>query len=308
MQTMLTIKLISRGDPRRSVHYGLTDLFHTASEQAALLALPGVQTVSMGSAQVPAALLVLPPEPGSPERISPGALGEAVTGAHGKGAITGSICMGAFDLASTGLLDGRRATTHWTAEQSFKSQFPRVKLDCSQMLVDDGDIVTAGGMMAWTDLGLHLVERFLGPAVMLNTARLLLADPGGREQRFYATFHANLGHGDAPILSVQHALHAAPQHKWKVAAMATIAKLGERTFLRRFKAATGENPIRYLQLLRITRARERLESTTDTVSQIGWDLGYSDINAFRKVFLELVGLTPSEYRRRFSPRARRLTG
>lgn len=297
--------LVSMGEPRASVLHGLLDLLQTASARAVDTGGAGLNC-SHGSGQnaarvlattEPEAVVVLPGQDGEVPEIL-----QALTAAHKRGALLGSICLGAFDLARCGLLDGRRATTHWMEASRFSDRFPQVHLDTTQILIDDGDILTAGGMMAWTDLGLALVQRFLGPSVMLETARILLTDPAGREQRFYAVFQADLSHGDPSVLSVQHALHAAPEKKWTVAEMARLANLGERTFLRRFKAATGETPVHYLLLVRVARARERLETSITSVAEIAWDLGYSDVNAFRKVFLDLVGLTPSDYRKRFSPR------
>ncbi|WP_420411472.1 GlxA family transcriptional regulator [Roseibium sp.] len=304
------IQLISLGEARASVLHGLLELFETASSKAEVIGQTGLSVdydSGMRTAKVlycnpkPDAIVVLPSN--ATEQEDEQAILDGLVHAHKSGTLIGSICLGAFDLARSGLLDGRRATTHWNEADRFASQFPKVCLDSNQILIDDGDLVTAGGMTAWTDLGLNLVNRFLGPSIMLETARMLLTDPGGREQRFYAVFHANLKHKDPAILSVQHDIHAAPEKRWTVPEMASRARLGDRTFLRRFKSATGETPVRYVLLIRIARARERLETSVTPVSEIAWDLGYADVNAFRKVFWDLVGLTPSDYRRRFSPRS-----
>jgi hypothetical protein len=109
---------------------------------------------------------------------------------------------------ATGLLNRRSATTHWGAAEAFVARFPDVNLDVDRLIIDDGDIITAGGMMAWTDLGLKLVERYLGPAAMMATASTLLVDPPGREQRYYSTFVPRLNHGDTAVIAVQHLLHS----------------------------------------------------------------------------------------------------
>ncbi|MBJ7499872.1 MAG: DJ-1/PfpI family protein, partial [Sphingopyxis sp.] len=127
---------------------------------------------------------------------------------HAQGAVLASNCGGAFALAATGLLAGRPATTHWYFAEEFRARFPDVRMEADRMVVDDGDIVTAGGLMAWTDLGLRIVERLLGPTVMMETARFLLIDPSGREQKNYASFAPKLTHGDEAILKVQHWLQA----------------------------------------------------------------------------------------------------
>ncbi|MCV0427596.1 MAG: helix-turn-helix domain-containing protein [Roseibium sp.] len=220
---------------------------------------------------------------------------------HAQGALICSICAGAFALAETGLLNGRQATTHWALAKEFADTFPEVRLEASRLIIDDGDVVTAGGLMAWMDLGLKLVARYLGPAVMLETARYFLIDPGEREQSYYNLFAPNLTHGDAGVLKVQHWLQANFQSAVTVPQMASVARQEERTFLRRFRASTGLNPSEYLQRLRISKARERLELTTASIETIALEVGYLDVSAFRKLFQKIVGLSPREYRKRFAP-------
>ncbi|ALJ13730.1 GlxA family transcriptional regulator [Sphingopyxis macrogoltabida] len=219
---------------------------------------------------------------------------------HAQGAVLASNCGGAFALAATGLLAGRPATTHWYFAEEFKARFPDVRLEADRMVIDDGDIVTAGGLMAWTDLGLRIVERLLGPSVMMETARFLLIDPAGREQRNYASFAPKLTHGDEAILKVQHWLQSKEGRVNGVGDMAREAGLEERTFQRRFKAATAMTPVEYVQHIRVGKARELLEFTRRTVDQIAWSVGYEDAAAFRKLFHRITGLSPNEYRQRFA--------
>lgn len=219
---------------------------------------------------------------------------------HAQGATLASNCGGAFALAATGLLAGRPATTHWFFAEQFRERFPDVRLESDRMVIDDGDIVTAGGLMAWTDLGLRIVERLLGPTVMMETARFLLIDPGGREQRNYASFAPRLTHGDEAVLKAQHLLQGKEGRVGGVSELAAEAGLEERTFQRRFKAATGMTPIEYSQHLRVGKSRELLEFTRRTVDQIAWSVGYEDAAAFRKLFHRITGLSPNEYRQRFS--------
>ncbi len=221
---------------------------------------------------------------------------------HAEGTLLCSVCAGAFLLADTGLLAERPATTHWGLKDAFLARHPDVLLDTDRLIVDDGDIVTAGGLMAWVDLGLRLVHRFLGTSTLLATARHFLVDPGGREQRFYTTFAPTLDHGDADVLRVQHWLQKRAPSKVGLPEMAAKARLGERTFLRRFQRATGLRPTEYLQHLRVGKAREFLELSTLAIEEIAWRVGYEDAGAFRKVFQRVMGLAPGEYRRRFSVR------
>ena len=149
---------------------------------------------------------------------------------------------------------------------------------------------------------MRLVERLLGPSIMLETAKFMLINPGGREQRNYAVFSPQLTHGDEPILKVQHWLQSRAGRVVKVPEMLRLAGLEERTFLRRFKSATGMKPIEYVQHLRVGKARELLEFTRRPVDQIAWSVGYEDPAAFRRVFARIVGLSPGDYRNRFASR------
>lgn len=254
-----------------------------------------------------------PDAPGNPEYVViPGRLADPLRAdeaadfigwlreRHGAGATLASICGGAFMLGHTGLLAGRRATTHWLYAGAFEAAFPDVEVTAGDMIVEDGDIITAGGMLAWTDLGLRLIHRVLGPTVVGDTAKFLLVDPSGREQRHYSTFAPRLSHGDDAVLKVQHWLQSHGSQEINVAELAERAGLEQRTFLRRFHKATGLRPTEYVQALRIGLARERLEFSRDTVERIAWNVGYKDPSAFRRVFQKVTGLSASAYRERFS--------
>lgn len=245
--------------------------------------------------------LILPPTLAEPAEVAPEpSLIAWLRKQHAKGVIMGSVCAGAFLLAETGLMDGRPMTTHWAHADRLKTRFPQVRVDADRLIIDDGDIITAGGLMSWTDLGLRLVDRLLGPTVMIGTARMLLVDPPGREQRYYSVFSPRLAHGDAAVLKVQHWLQATQAKETALATLAAQANLEERTFLRRFQKATGMTTTDYCQHLRVGRARELLQFGTASIDRVAWDVGYNDPSAFRKVFTRIVGLSPSDYRRRFS--------
>lgn len=219
---------------------------------------------------------------------------------HDKGATLCSVCGGTFVLAESGLLHNRPATTHWGYAAELARLYPDIAVDGDKLIIDDGDILTSGGIMSWTDVGLKLVARFLGSAVMLATARFFLIDTAGREQRFYSTFSPKFDHGDESVLKVQHWLQKEEGRQATLAAMAAHAGLEERTFLRRFRKATGLNPTEYSQRLRIGKAREMLELTTRTIDQVAWAVGYEDPGSFRKIFHKMIGLRPGDYRKRFA--------
>lgn len=243
---------------------------------------------------------IVPPSIIMPERMA--SMPEAASwlkDRHKEGAVLCSVCAGAFVLAETGLIDGRRATTHWAFADQLAQKFPDVQLAEDQMVLDEGDIMTAGGILAWTDLGLTLVERLLGPATMLATAHFLLIDPPRSSQRPFAQFIPRFDHGDDVIRRAQHHLHAHAHEMLKLSDLHALIGMTERTFLRRFTAATGHRPNAYLQHVRIAKAREELERTTTPVDRIAWQVGYSDPAAFRKTFQKVVGTNPAAYRQRF---------
>lgn len=314
------IGIVVYPEAQRAAIHGLTDLFHVANlmseEQGgrapARIRVSHWQLSADGSSVEKAfdshpdlperglIALILPPSlTNLPVGERMAAFPAWIRAQHGAGTTICSICGGAYLMAETGLLEGRLATTHWTHSEQISGKFPGIKVDVSKLIIDDGDIITAGAMMAWIDLGLKLVARFMSPSIQLATARFMLVDPAGREQTFYSTFAPKLHHGDEAVLKIQHWLQAHHTEKITLEMMAERAGLGERTFLRRFQKATGINPTEYCQQLRIAKARELLEISSIKVEQIAWQIGYEDPGAFRKIFRKLLGLSPGEYRRRF---------
>lgn len=218
---------------------------------------------------------------------------------HAAGTKLASVCGGAFLLAQTGLLNGRAVTTHYTLVSDLVRRFPGISVDADHLFINHGDVMSAGGLMAWTDLGLHIIERTLGPLAMAETARFMLIDPPRREQRFYSVFSPKLSHGDEAILKVQDRLVRDGPRGVTVTGMATWSGLEERTFMRRFIKATGLRPNDYFQHFRIGRAREMLSQDRLPVEKVAWAVGYDDPASFRKIFNKLTGLNPREYRKRF---------
>jgi transcriptional regulator GlxA family with amidase domain len=255
---------------------------------------------AMAEVARPCDVLILPPsleEPISPEAAAP--LARWLCARHGEGSVLASVCAGAFLLAETGLVSGRAVTTHWASADAFRTRFPEVALDVDRLMIDGGDIVSVGGLMAWTDLGLKLVERFLGPVVMAHTARMLLIDLPGREQRYYSGFSPRMTHGDTAILKAQHFLQSNGGKDARLTTLVEQAGLEERTFLRRFQNATGMTTTDYAQRLRVAKAQELLQFGQLPIDRIAWEVGYSDPGSFRKIFSRIVGLAPGEYRERF---------
>jgi transcriptional regulator GlxA family with amidase domain len=218
------------------------------------------------------------------------------------GACLCSACAGSFLVAETGRLKGRAATTHWNLAESFAKRFPEVILKREKMLVDVGDCITAGGVTAYLDLSLYLVARFGSPELAALLSKMLLIDPGRRLQLPYQSSVFDKNHGDEEILEIQEWLEEDPGQPQGITSLAGRAGLGERTFLRRFKKATGDSPLEYLQRLRVETARKLLETTTESVEEITARAGYEDFSSFRKLFKRHTGLSPSAYRKRFACR------
>ncbi|MDW7747127.1 GlxA family transcriptional regulator [Halomonas sp.] len=290
----------------QSAVYGLQDLFGTANRilqelQPAPEVAFAVELLPAGSTHIaPPEIAIVPPIlAGNAYLNAQPELCRTLRHWHAAGTVVCSVCAGAFLLAQAGLLDGRRATTHWQLETAFRTHYPHLTLDTDALLISEADLVTAGGVMAWMDLGLHLVARHVPPSVVQALGRFLVIDTGERQQRYYRAFTPEMAHGDRAILRLQHHLHAHFTRRQTTAEMAATAGLGERTLMRRFRQATGFGPGEYLQQLRLQRARELLENRRDSVEKVALAVGYEDTSAFRKMFIKHTGLTPGQHRARF---------
>jgi transcriptional regulator GlxA family with amidase domain len=218
---------------------------------------------------------------------------------HAEGAKLVSVCSGAFILAATGLVAGRSVSTHRICAEALAKRFPQITVDTNQRIIDDGDIMTAGGFLAWVDVGLLLVDRLLGGAVRAETARFILSDPAAGAARYFPGFAPRHTHGDTAVLKAQEWAHLRDGREVSLASMAAAAVLERRTFLRRFANATGMTPIEYCRAVRIARARELLECGNTPQKEIAQSLGYKDVASFARVFRKVTGLAPGDYRRRF---------
>ena len=251
-----------------------------------------------GSPQ-PRTLIIPPTMVNLPHPDIPAGVVSWVRNRHAAGITLVSLCSGAFILAETGLADGRAVATHQICAKALATRFPKIVVDTSRRLIDHGDIITAGGFLSWVDLGLLLVDRFLGPAVSAETARIVLADPAADEARYFTGFAPPRTHGDRAVLKAQEWVHMRDGRGVSLAAMAAAAGLQRRTLLRRFASATGMTPIEYCRSVRIARARELLEGGNTSQKQIAQSLGYKDVASFARVFRKAVGAAPGAYRKRF---------
>lgn len=219
---------------------------------------------------------------------------------HQQGTLIASYCTGSFLLAECGLLAKKIATTHWKSADLFRKLYPFVRLDSEQLIVDNGDIVCSGGAMAYIDLALYLIEKSIGRVVATDCAKLMVFDPVRQKQSPYVSFQSQKEHEDQAILKAQEWLEGHFKQGISIEKLAEYVGLGSRTFKRRFKLATNETPISYLQRIRVEHVKMKLESSTDPINKIIWSAGYEDISSFRQLFKKFTGITPKEYRLKFA--------
>jgi transcriptional regulator GlxA family with amidase domain len=219
---------------------------------------------------------------------------------HVQGINLSAVCTGTFFLAEAGLLAGRPATTHWMWAPHFRKRYPEVSLKPERILIDGGDVICAGGMTAYLDLSLYLVAKYGSADLATTCSKLLLVDTGRWSQAPYQLFNAPKNHLDEPILRTQDWLEEHHTEPVSIQELAQVANLEKRTFMRRFKRATGDSPLQYVQQLRISSAKHLLESTNQSFAEITWQLGYQDVSSFQRLFKQVTGLSPGDYRNKFS--------
>lgn len=228
------------------------------------------------------------------------AIVDLVATSYKRGAQIASNCTGAFFLAEAGLLDGRKATTHWAQAGLFRERYPNVNLVPEQLMTTDGRLFCSGGGHAWFDLGLHIVELYTDHQTAVESAKAMVMDMGRESQQRFLTLNALKYHNDERVQAIQHWVDEHFRDSFSLEWLASEFSMSTRTLIRRFKQATGESPLAYLQSVRLEAAKHHLENSNQSVAQITQDVGYEDVSSFSKLFKQKVGLTPREYRGRFS--------
>jgi transcriptional regulator GlxA family with amidase domain len=208
------------------------------------------------------------------------------------------MCTGAFVLASTGLLDGKSATTHWSLASTFRAMFPKVKLLDDKIIIDEGGIYTSGGGASSLSLCLYLVEKYCGKEMAILSSKMLLMNFNGYPQLSYSIFFPQTNHDDESIKEAQ-SLVENSNKKITVEQLADKVSLSKRSFIRRFKASTGGTPVDFIQRMNVENAKRLLETTKKSVEGIIYSLGYRDVTSFRKVFMKHTSLSPREYRKKY---------
>ena len=221
-----------------------------------------------------------------------------------SGATIYSACSGSVLLASTGLLDGREATSHWGYEDLFRRRFPAVRFNPEPSLCfadQAGRIVTAGGTSSWHDLAIHIISRHCSPGEALRIAKVYLLKWHAEGQLPYASLKRVQPHADAAVRRAEKWLEEHYRDEDAVLSAVVACGVAERSIKRRFKAATGCTLMGYVQNLRIEEAKRLLETTRLAADDVGVQVGYENIAFFRRLFRRLTGLSPAQYRRMFKP-------
>ena len=216
-----------------------------------------------------------------------------------KGAHIASVCTGAFFLAETGLLDGKTATTHWGFVDLFRKRYPRVNVRPERLITDEGDLYCAGALGAGIDLSVYLVEKYCGHEVAIQCSKALIHDMGRSSQAPYSVFQFQKKHSDETIKTSQQWIEKNYSRHIDIELVSKIHGMSRRTFERRFKKATGDTPLSYLQRTRVEAAKRLLEESRETFDEICYLVGYEDTSHFREVFKKHTGLLPSEYQKKF---------
>jgi transcriptional regulator GlxA family with amidase domain len=217
-----------------------------------------------------------------------------------KGAEIASFCTGSFLLAATGLLKGKRASTHWMAAGEFRQLFPDIELVSNKIIVDEGRLFSSGGATAFLNLTLYLIEKYCGRETAVFISKSMLIDMQKAPQNAYAVFSGQKDHNDEIILKVQHFIEDNVAKKISIDDLTGVALLSKRSLIRRFTAATGNSPKEYIQRVKVEEARRMLEFENKTAQEIFNKVGYDDHASFRKIFKKYTGLLPGEYRKKFT--------
>ncbi len=221
-------------------------------------------------------------------------------GHNEKGTLIAGGCTGVFLLAESGILNGKNATTNWGFVDLFKKRYPKVALHPKKMMTEDDNILCSGAGTAGMDMCLYIVEKFYGLKVANRCAKILVLERGRHTQAPFAIFHKQKNHSDSDIVKAQDWIETCFENNFQIDDVAAYVGMGLRNFKRRFKNATGESPLVYIQKIRIEAAKNILENKSTGIEQIANQVGYEDVGFFRKLFARYVGISPSLYRQKFN--------
>lgn len=226
-----------------------------------------------------------------------------VTQQYKNGAEIASMCSAAFFLATAGLLEGQTCSTHWSYENTFRAMFPNIDLQTKELITDANGIYTNGGAYSFLNLLIYLIEKYYDRQTAIYCSKIFQVEIDRQSQSAFSIFAGQKAHGDEAIQKAQTYIEANLQEKISIERLSAKLALGRRNFDRRFIKATGNTPLEYQQRVRIESAKRAFETSRKTVNEVMYEVGYSDIKAFREVFRKFTGLSPLDYRTRYNNRA-----
>ncbi|MEV4886329.1 helix-turn-helix domain-containing protein [Chitinophaga ginsengisegetis] len=218
---------------------------------------------------------------------------------HACGTEVASLCLGSYFLAEAGLLSGKSCTSHWTALDDMRSRYPDVNILADQVMTDDNGVYTSGGAFISLNLVLYLIEKFSGRETSVWVSKMFSIDMDRVNQAHFAVFQGQRRHEDEDILKAQAYIEKHYDQQISIEQIAGLANMSKRNFVRRFKLATHNTPMEYLQRVKIESAKKELEKNAINISTLMYNAGYNDQKTFRQVFKRYTGLTPQEYRRKY---------
>lgn len=219
---------------------------------------------------------------------------------YNKGAEVASLCVGAFLLASTGLLDGKKCSTHWDFTNEFREMFPLVEVVEGNIVTEENRIYSSGGANSYWNLLLYLVEKYTDRETAILASKYFAIDIDRDSQSAFAMFKGQKEHDDVEVKKAQEFIETNFQDKISVDQLADVFALGRRSFERRFKKATNNTVLDYIQRVKMEAAKRSFESSRKNITEVMFDVGYTDTKAFRTVFKKITGLTPIEYRNKYN--------
>lgn len=219
---------------------------------------------------------------------------------HQNGSSLASLCIGAFLLAETGLLDGKKCSTHWAHISEFKEKYPQIEVEDGAVITEHDNIYSSGGASSLWNLILYLLEKYSDRETAVIISKYFALDIGRDSQSQFAIFKGQKNHSDTDIQKVQDYIEKNYEDKITVEDLVNLTTVGRRTFERRFKDATTNTPIEYIQRVRIEAAKKFFEASRKNVTEVMYGVGYTDTKAFRDIFRKITGLTPIEYRNKFA--------
>ncbi len=211
-----------------------------------------------------------------------------------------SLCFGAFLLAETGLVDHKQCTTHWAGIELFKQRYPQIDVKPEKIVTDEEGIYSSGGAYSFLNLLIHLVQKYCGKEAAIYVSKMFEIEIDRDNQNQFAIFKSQKNHPDALVREAQIYIENHTTEKISVEELSKKLAISNRNFIRRFKKATGNTPLEYIQRVKVETAKHALESSLQTINEVMFSIGYSDTKAFRNLFKRYTGLTPANYKQKYN--------